>query len=81
TALNFEKTILSNVKLISVVETFTNLQRNVRSTDVVFSNEVIGKINNYLNMSFQFVMIYDDDFSTKAQIKQVLSVGLSYSIL
>ena len=81
TALNFEKTILSNVKLISVVETFTNLQRNVRSTDVVFSNELIGKINNYLNMSFQFVMIYDDDFSTKAQIKQVLSVGLSYSIL
>ena len=81
TALNFEKTILSNVKLISVVETFTNLQRNVRSTDVVFSNELIGKINNYLNTSFQFVMIYDDDFSTKAQIKQVLSIGLSYSIL
>lgn len=81
TALNFEKTIVSNVKLISVVETFTNLQRNVRSTDVVFSNEVIGKINNYLNTSFQFVMIYDDDFSTKAQIKQVLSVGLSFSLL
>ena len=81
TALNFEKTIISNVKLISVVETFTNLQRNVRSTDVVFSNEVIGKINNYLNTSFQFVMIYDDDFSTKAQVKQVLSIGLSYSIL
>lgn len=81
TALNFEKTIVSNVKLISVVETFTNLQRNVRSTDVVFSNEVIGKINNYMNTSFQFVMIYDDDFSTKAQIKQVLSVGLSFSLL
>ncbi len=81
TALNFEKTVVSNVKLISVFETFTNLQRNVRSTDIVFSNEVVGKINNYLNTSFQFVMIYDDDFSTKAQIKQVLSVGLSFSIL
>lgn len=81
TALNFEKTIVSNVKFISTVETFTNLQRNVRSTDVFFSNEVIGKINDFLNTSFQFVMIYDDDFSTKAQIKQVLSVGLSVSLL
>lgn len=81
TALNFEKTIVSNVKLISTVETFTNLQRNVRSTDVTFSNELIGKINDYLNTSFQFVMIYDDDFSTEAQIKQVLSVGLSVSLL
>jgi hypothetical protein len=81
TAMNFEKTVASNVKFISSVETFTNLQRNVRSTDVVFSNEIIGKINNYLNTTFQFVMIYDDDFSTKAQLKQVLSVGLSYSFL
>lgn len=81
TALNFEKTIVSNVKLISSVETFTNLQRNIRSTDITFANEIIGKINDYLNTSFQFVMIYDDDFSTKAQIKQVLSVGFSYSIL
>lgn len=81
TSLNFEKKIVSNVKLISTVETFTNLQRNIRSTDITFSNEVIGKINDYLNTSFQFVMIYDDDFSTEAQIKQVLSVGLSVSLL
>lgn len=81
TALNFEKTIANNVRLISSVETFTNLQRNIRSTDVTFANEINGKINDFLNTSFQFVMIYDDDFSTKAQIKQVLSVGFSYSIL
>lgn len=81
TALNFEKSVVNNVKLISTLETFTNLQRSIRSTDVVFSNEIIGEINNHLNTSFQFVMIYDDDFSTEAQIKQVLSVGFSYSIL
>lgn len=81
TALNFEKSVVNNVKLISTLETFTNLQRNIRSTDVIFSNEIVGKINNYLNTTFQFVMIYDDDFSTEAQIKQVLSVGFSYSIL
>lgn len=80
-AMNFEKTVVSNVRLVSSVETFTNLQRHVDKTDVHFSNELTGKINDYLNMSFQFVMVYDSDFSRELQIKQVLSAGLSYSIL
>ncbi len=79
--MNFEKKIVSNVRLISSVETFTNLQRHVDNTDVNFSNELIGKINDYLNMSFQFVMVYDSDYSRELQIKQVLSAGFSYSIL
>lgn len=80
-ALNFEKNLFSNVKLISSVETFTNLQRHIDNTDVSFSNELIGKINDFMNMSLQFVMIYDSDFSREVQIKQVLSAGVSYSIL
>lgn len=80
-ALNIEKTIFSNVRLISSVETFTNLQESLRHTDVHFNNEIIGKINDFMNMSFQFVMIYDRDFSREVQIKQVLSAGVSVSIL
>jgi hypothetical protein len=80
-AMNFEKKIVSNVRLISSVETFTNLQRHVDNTDVNFSNELIGKINDFLNMSFQFVMVYDSDFSREVQVKQVLAAGFSYSIL
>lgn len=79
--LNFEKTIVANVDVISTLETFTNLQRHIDKTDVHFSNEVVGKINDALNMSFQFVMVYDSDFSRELQIKQVLSAGISYDIL
>jgi len=80
-AMSFEKKVFSNVRLISSVETFTNMQRHLDNTDVNFSNELIGKINGFMNMSLQFVMIYDSDYSRQVQIKQVLSVGLSYSIL
>lgn len=80
-ALNFEKTLFSNVTLLSNVETFTNLQRDIKSTDVSFSNELVGRINDFMNMSFQFVLIYDDDFSKEVQLKQVLSAGISFSIL
>jgi hypothetical protein len=80
-AFNFEKKVFSNVRLISSLETFTNLQRAVDNTDVNFANELIGKINDVMNMSFQFVMVYDSDFNREVQLKQVLSAGISYSIL
>jgi len=81
TGLFFEKTLFSNIKLVSSAETFTNLQKSIASTDVHFSNELVGKINDFMNMSFQFVMIYDDDYSKKVQVKQVLSAGLSVTLL
>jgi hypothetical protein len=80
-ALNFEKKVFSSVRLISSVETFTNLRRHIDNTDINFSNELIGKINDFMNMSVQYVMIYDSDYSRKVQIKQVLSAGVSVSIL
>lgn len=79
--LSFDKKMGENVRLISSVETFTNLQRSLENTDISFYNELIGKINNNLNTSLQFVTIYDTDYSTRVQVKQVLSVGFSFSIL
>lgn len=80
-ALNFEKELFTNVRVISGVETFTNLQENLEHTDVHFNNEIIGRINDALNMTFQFVLIYDSDFSREVQLKQVLSVGVSVDIM
>jgi len=79
--MNFDKEIAKNVKLSSSVETFTNPQKSIENTDVRFTNELIGKVNSYINTTIQFVMMYDNDFSSKIQTKQVLSVGLSYTIL
>lgn len=73
----FEKEILSNVLLKSGLDTFTNLQRSINNTDVMFTNEFTGKINKYLSTNFQLAMAYDSDILKKIQVKQVLSVGLS----
>lgn len=78
---DYSKEIFKNIELTSSIETFTNLQRQITSTDVSFSNELRGEINDYLDTSLDFVVIYDDDFSKRAQIKQVLSLGFSFSIL
>lgn len=78
---SYERSIMENLQYAGYVETFTNLNRHPDRTDIIFSNELVGRINDYLNMSFQFELIYDDDFSTEVQLSQVLSAGLSISIL
>jgi hypothetical protein len=77
-SLEFE--IGTNVEFKSDINTFTNIKESVRSTDIYFSSKLDGKINNYMNASINFDIIYDDDFSSQAQIAQVVSLGVSYNL-
>lgn len=75
--ISYEKSIMENVIYSGYIESFSNLKRSLRRTDVNFSNRLVGRINDYLNMTLQFDMIYDDDFSNEIQWSQVLSAALS----
>lgn len=77
----YERRLMTNLTYSGYVETFTNMNRAIRRTDVMMGHQLLGRINDYLSMSFQFEMIYDDDFSNEVQLSQVLSAGLSISIL
>lgn len=74
---SFEKEIFKNISYTSSFETFTNLLNGLKKTDIYWSNEIVGKINKTVQATSQFELKYDDDFSNKIQLKQVLSVGLS----
>ncbi len=77
---SLKKAVAKNLVLNSNVQTFTNFLQSVDSTDVIFSNELTGKINNFMNTNIQFVMMYDRDFNARIQVKQVIAVGLSFSV-
>ncbi len=74
---SFENEIMPNVNYTLGAETFSTFQGAFKETDVSISNLIVGKINSYLNMTFQFNMVYDRDFSTKLQTSQLLAAGLS----
>jgi hypothetical protein len=79
--LELDKMLLKHVELKSSLQTFTNVSRAIRHTDFTFSNMFIGKINKYLNVTFEFDTAYDDYFSKRLQIKEVLAAGLSVTVL
>ena len=80
TGISFQDQVMENIKFSSSLETFTNLLESFDRTDVIWSNELTGQINNFINASFQFEIRYDDDFSSEIQVKQVLSAGLTVNL-
>jgi len=80
-ALGMEKNIAENIIYSGELSTFTSFVSAVSSTDVNFTNEISGKINGYLSTNLQFVLLFDDDVNEKLQVKQVLAVGLNFTIL
>lgn len=77
----FSKTIASNINWNSSIESFTNLNKSVKSTDVYFLNEITGRINDFMNASLRLDVVFDDDYSTELQVAQVLSVGISFILI
>lgn len=79
-AIAYEDGLMENLTYAGSLETFTNVAESIKSTDVMFTNRFVGRINSYLNMTFQFDVMYDDDFSKELQISQILSAGLSVQL-
>lgn len=78
--LYFEKEIFLNIFFTSNLETFTNFLNGLKKTDVSWTNEIVGEINETVYATCQFELKYDDDFSSQIQLKQVLSVGISMNL-
>lgn len=77
----FDKEIWENLRYVSSLETFSNANQHVDRSDFSFNNEVIGKVNDVLNANLRFTMLYRDDVSKKIQIRQTLSLGLSFRLI
>ncbi len=48
--------------------------------DVNWDNIITAKVNDFINVNFNFNFIYQKDQSIKAQYKEILSLGFSYVI-
>ena len=49
--------------------------------DVRWDNSIVAKINDYLNTSLSYLLIYQKDQSVKTQMKEGLQLGINYTIL
>lgn len=76
----FQKNFQDNVIFSSKLNLFTDLEAFDR-IDVLWENNVTFKISKIFNVSLDADLLYDKDISSEKQIKQILSIGLTYSFL
>jgi hypothetical protein len=77
---DFSKKLIGGILLTSKLELFSNLE-SLDAVDVKWDNIFSAKISKYIDVSFNVKFLYDKDISEKRQIKQALSLGLTYSFL
>lgn len=74
-----EFTVAENMLLKSKLRLFTRFE-SMDVIDVRWDNTITAKVNDWLNVNFTFLMIYEEAQSIQAQIKEGLQLGIVYSI-
>ncbi len=77
---NAEINLDTNIKLKSKLRLFSSFE-NLDVWDVNWSNNFSSKINSFLQVSLDFVLIYEKAQSVKTQIKEAFQLGIIYTII
>jgi hypothetical protein len=78
---NFNREIATNVRYKSRVGAFYAVSGFEDPPDVIWENLITLKVNDWLNTNFEFVAVYDKNTVDAIQLKEVLSVGVSFVLI
>ncbi len=74
------RNIAKNVNYKSTLSLFAAFN-NPDKPDAIWENLITMKVNDWLQTNFELVLLFDDDVSSKVQLKEVLSVGVTFVLL
>jgi hypothetical protein len=72
--------LADNLLMTSSLTLFTRF-KSLDVWDVRWDNVIVAKINNWLNVNFSYLLIYQKDQSPTTQMKEGLQLGVVYTIL
>jgi len=75
-----DRELMTNVRYQSRLNLFQTLTQQ-EPVDVLWENVITMQVNSRLNVGLEYVMLYDANRSDNVQIKEVLSVGISFALL
>jgi len=75
-----EYTVMDNILLKSKLRLFSRFE-SLDVWDVRWDNALVAQVNEYINVSFAFLLIYEEAQIQKTQIKEALQVGIIYTLL
>lgn len=80
--LEAQREIVENVTWQSRLGAFQAVnQLGDTAPDTIWENNIAMKVNDFLNVNLGFVTLFDNDVSEDLQLKELLSLGVSFSLL
>jgi hypothetical protein len=73
-------TLMENVILNSKLEVYAPVKK-INETTIINDNTISAKVNKYLSMNINVLMINDPKIQARTQIKQTLALGVNFTIL
>ena len=77
----FDRLIFENVRYTSTLGLFYAVSRTDEWPDATFENIVAMNVNDWLGVDFELTTLYDRDISDELQVKEILSVGVTFVFL
>jgi hypothetical protein len=77
--IDFNYKVTANSQIKSKVELFSNMKA-FNQIDVIWDSDLTTKITKFIAFSLNVKLLYDKDVSAKRQIRQVMGIGVSYSL-
>lgn len=75
-----DREVFTNVQIKSTLGLFAAFNQE-ELPDLLWENEIIMSINDWLSTNVEIVALYDRDISNALQLKEVFSIGISIAIL
>ena len=72
--------VMENIFYKGLLRLFSRFE-NMKVWDVRWDNLITAKVNDYINVNFNILVVYEKKQSHKTQIKEALQLGLIYNIL
>ncbi|PSQ91603.1 MAG: hypothetical protein BRD52_07580 [Bacteroidetes bacterium SW_4_67_19] len=77
----FDRRVFENVRYQSTLGLFYAVSGTDEWPDATFENIVAMQVNDWLGVDFELTTLYDRDISDELQVKEILSVGVTFVFL
>jgi hypothetical protein len=73
----YEAQLMENIKGTTRYEVFVNF-KSWHEVDQRWTNQITAKVNRFINVNFEYELLYDWDLDQSYQTREGLSVGISF---
>lgn len=75
-----DQRLTENIRYRSQLDVFIAFNQLENPPDVIWENVINLQVNSWISTDVEFVALYDEDTSSAIQLKEVISVGVSFTL-